>query len=69
MKVTYREIKIIAHLLGYDGINHPLRNITSISFLEQEGLTLTRIGPQEWDMEFESPQAELLFVIKHSEHL
>ena len=68
MKVTYKEIRAITKILGYN-IEHILNKMSCIEFLEQEGFVLNRLNAKEWDLEFQSPQAELLFAIKHSEHL
>lgn len=68
MKVKYAELKIISHLLGYNSVHMNL-GITSIEFLEREGLTLTRTSPSSWDLNFKSPGDELMFTIKHSDKL
>lgn len=67
MKVAYKEILIIVEILGYDKDAHFL--MSSFDFLELQGFKLTRINFQEWDIEFESPQAELMFAIKYGEYL
>lgn len=67
MKVSYNEIINIAAMLGYDRDVHNL--ISSLDFLIQEGFEIKKIIDGEWDLEFESPRAELLFRIKHSEVL
>lgn len=67
MKITYQEILNIALLLGYDKDKHYL--MSSLDFLELQGFKITRPTLTEWDLEFESPQHELLFAIKYSDVL
>ena len=68
MRVSYKEIKHITKRLGYNS-EHVHNNVSCIDFLEQEGFVLNTINGREWDLEFESPQAELMFAIKYSDVL
>ena len=66
---SFNELKHICNKLGYDGPDDDSwGRIHRHRFLEQQGLVITKTNVG-WDLEFKSPQAELMFALKHSEHL
>ena len=64
---SFNELKQLCVMLGYDGPTDDCwGRIHRHKFLEQQGFVITK-GKVGWDLNFKSPQAELMFSIKYSD--